>query len=232
MDNNENNNLLIHLLQILIGVVGLAIAGILIRFPFPGNLIALLILLALIVGYRYTSGMKAKRKEKEFRDSFLGQMDEKRQNCLDKINVLKKELKHIDGNINEIEARLKSNPQANSIAYKESQKLIEGFNEEKKLRQSKIDFYELAQTKLNQIIKNHQLTEDLKMKREKLEALRENNIDEVADMEGMKTFIDYEKEYIETIDELSLKMLESRSSENAEVLKLELVEMTRELREL
>ena len=51
-------------------------------------------------------------------------------------------------------------------------------------------------------------------------------------MEGVKSFLDYEKTYIETIDELSLKMLESRSVANAEVLKLELVEMTKELREL
>ena len=60
----------------------------------------------------------------------------------------------------------------------------------------------------------------------------ENNIEDVSDMGGVKSFLDYEKTYIETIDELSLKMLESRSVANAEVLKLELVEMTKELREL
>jgi len=219
-------------LQFLLAVIGLLLAMIAVRFPFPGNLISLLLITAMVVAFYYRNVIAEKRKQKEYEKSFLGQMDIKRQDCLSKITILKKELQHIDGNIREIQLKLEANPQANSMATSESQKLIDGFNEEKKLRQSKIDFYELAQTKLNQIIKNHQLTEDLKMKREKLEALRETNIDEVADMEGMKSFIDYERTYIETIDELSLKMLDSRTPENAEVLKLELVEMTKELREL
>jgi len=201
-------------LQFLLAVIGLLLAMIAVRFPFPGNLISLLLITAMVVAFYYRNVIAEKRKQKEYEKSFLGQMDIKRQDCLSKITILKKELQHIDGNIREIQLKLEANHKAN------------------KLRQSKIDFYELAQTKLNQIIKNHQLTEDLKMKREKLEALRETNIDEVADMEGMKSFIDYERTYIETIDELSLKMLDSRTPENAEVLKLELVEMTKELREL
>ena len=151
---------------------------------------------------------------------------------LQKIKELKKDIKLIDNNVRDIKAKLTANPKANAAAREESQKIIEAFQEEKGLRQSKIDFYDLCLSKFNQIIKNHQLAEDLKVKREKLAALKENNIDEVADMEGMKTFIDYEKEYIETIDELSLRMLKSRSIEKAEALQLELVEMTRELREL
>ena len=159
-------------------------------------------------------------------------MNEKRLDCQIKIQDLRKELKLIEGNILDLQTKLASNPQASQEAKAESSKLVDGFKEEKKLRLSKISFYELALSKFNQIIKNHELAEDLKLKREKLESLMENNIEEVADMEGVKTFLDYEKTYIETIDELSLQMLESRSVAKADALQLELVEMTKELREL
>ena len=220
------------LLQLLLVIIGSGFAFVLIRFPFPGNMIALLLLVIFLVGYYLLNGYLKKKMEKDLENSFLGQMNLKRQDCLLKINQLKKELKHIDSNIRDLNLKLQANPQASTGAINESSKLINEFQEEKKLRQSKIEFYELCQTKFNQIIKNHQLTEDLKVKRKKLEALKENNIDEVADMEGMKTFIDFEKSYIETIDELSLQMLQSRSVERAEALQLELVEMTKELREL
>jgi len=220
------------ILQMVLVIMGSIIALVLIRFPFPANMIALgVLIVSLTVFYFYNTIIK-ERAEKMYANSFIGQMDEKRFDCQQKIKELKKDIKLIDNNVRDIKAKLKANPKANTAAREESQKIIKAFQEEKGLRQSKIDFYDLCLSKFNQIIKNHQLAEDLKVKREKLAALKENNIDEVADMEGMKTFIDYEKEYIETIDELSLRMLKSRSIEKAEALQLELVEMTRELREL
>jgi len=220
------------LLQIVLVLIGSAFAFVLIRFPFPGNLIALVLLFVLLLGYYLLNSYFQKKQKKEIENSFLGQMNLKREDCQQKIRQLNKELLLVDNNIEDLKIKLKSNPQASDNAVQETEKLIAGFEEEKKLRQSKIAFYDLCLTKFNQIIKNHQLTEDLKLKREKLEELKESNIDEVSDMEGMKTFIDYEKTYIETIDELSLQMLESRSIERAEALQLELVEMTKELKEL
>ncbi len=219
-------------LQLILAIIGAVFAFVLLRFPFPANMIALFILIVAITAY-YSYNEYLERKAKtEFANSLVGQMNEKRLDCQLKISQLQKEISLIQGNIDDLQAKLNANPQATPAAIVETNKLMAGFQEEKKLRQSKISFYELALNKFNQIIKNHQLTEDLKLKREKLEALMENNVEEVADMEGVKTFLDYEKTYIETIDELSLKMLESRSVANAEVLKLELVEMTKELREL
>jgi len=220
------------ILQLFLVVIGSVFALVLIRFPFPVNLIALIVLIALLVSFYIYNVIIKEKTEKIYANSFLGQMDNKRQNCQEKISLLKKEIKSIDANIKDIRSKLVANPKASPDAIEESRKIIEAFQEEKKLRQSKIDFYELCLSKFNQIIKNHQLAEDLKVKREKLAALKENNIEEVAEMEGMRTFIDYEKAYIETIDELSLRMLKSRSIEKAEALQLELVEMTKELRSL
>ncbi len=218
--------------QFLLVIIGGAFAFVLLRFPFPINIIALFVLIVLLSAYYYYNQYLEDKAKTAYENSLVGQMNKKRLDCQLKISQLQKEIKLIQGNIDDLQEKLRNNPQASSDALAETNKLIDGFREEKKLRNSKISFYELALSKFNQIIKNHQLTEDLKVKREKLEALMENNIEEVADMEGVKSFLDYEKTYIETIDELSLKMLESRSVANAEVLKLELVEMTKELREL
>lgn len=220
------------LIQLLLFFLGCFFTFLLARFPFPGNLLGISFLFIVLGGYYFAYSYYKNKSEKEFASSFNGQIYLKRKDCLAKITALRKELKSIDTNIADLNSKLRSNPKASQVAKEETAKLITGFQEEKKLRQSKINFYELCQTKFNQIIKNHQLTEELKLKREKLEALKEKNIDEVSDMEGMKTFIDYEKTYIETIDELSLQMLQSRSLERAEALQLELVEMTKELREL
>ena len=204
----------------------------LLTFPPMFKLIALLTLIMFVSAFFYYNQYLEDKAKSMYESSFFGQMNEKRLDCQLKISELRKELKLIEGNIKDLQVKLTTNPQATAEAIAESNKLVDGFKEEKKLRQSKISFYELALSKFNQIIKNHELTEDLKEKREKLESLMENNIDEVADMEEVKTFLDYEKTYIETIDELSLQMLESRSVAKADALQLELVEMTKELREL
>ena len=221
-----------NILQLILVIIGAAFAFVLIRFPFPANMIALFILFTFLAGYYYYNEYLENKAKDMYANSFLGQINEKQIDCQDKISQLRKELKLIEDNIEDLQVKLDANPQATTEAIAETNKLINGFKEEMKLRLSKISFYELALKKFDQIVKNHELTEDLKDKREELEALMENNIEEVADMEGVKTFLDFEKTYIETIDELSLKMLESRSVAKAEALQLELMEMTKELREL
>ncbi len=221
-----------NILQLILVIIGAVFAFVLIRFPFPANMIALFILFTFLTGYYYYNEYLENKAKDMYANSFLGQINEKQIDCQDKISQLRKELKLIEDNIEDLQVKLDANPQATTEAIAETNKLINGFKEEMKLRLSKISFYELALKKFDQIVKNHELTEDLKDKREELEALMENNIEEVADMEGVKTFLDFEKTYIETIDELSLKMLESRSVAKAEALQLELMEMTKELREL
>ena len=218
--------------QFLLAAVGLILAFVLIASPPPLKVLALVLLAFAGLIYYYITVVQEKKRQKAYDATLLGKLDIQKNNCQAKIDALNDEMESINSSINELINKLHNNPEATSKAKAETKKLINGFREEKKLRQSKIDFYQLAQSKLDQIFKNHQLTEDLKSNRAKLEALKETNIDEVADMEGMKTYIDYEREYIDTIDTLSLKMLDSRSIENTEVLKLELVEMTKELRDL
>lgn len=227
IDTEKNNKLRLGLM-ILGAVVILAL------LIAPPHIKFIILATSLLFGLTFTvvTLIKNRKEKNALKDNFYAQIEIKRQQILDSITGYQNELNEIQRNIYDLKHKLELNPNAKLEAKRESHKLIGGFEEEKKLRMAKIGFYELCMTKLNSIIKNHQLAEEIKQKRKKLEKFQENNIEDVAEMESIKTFIDFEKTYLDTIDKLSLQVLESRSIEDAEELKLELKEITRELREL
>lgn len=213
-------------------ILGAVVLLALIILPPHFKLIVIGVSLLFGITFFVVSFIKNRKEKNALKDNFYAQIEIKRQYILERIQDFQNELNEIQRNIYDLKNKLDLNPNAKIEAKKESHKLINGFEEEKKLRMAKIGFYELCMTKLNSIIKNHQLAEEIKQKRKKLEKFQENNIEDVAEMESIKTFIDYEKTYLDTIDKLSLQVLESRSIADAEELKLELKEITRELREL
>ncbi len=217
-----------------LGLTILAAVALLAFLIGPPNIKFIVGMISIIFGITFfiVRQIRRRRMNKAFKNDFYGQIELKRQQILTSISNYQNELNEIQRSIYDLKHKLELNPNAKMEAKRETQKLIRGFDEEKKLRMSKIGFYELCMTKLNSIIKNHQLAEEIKQKRKKLEKFQENNIDDVAEMESVKTFIDFEKTYLETIDKLSLQVIESRSIQDAEELKLELKEITRELRDL
>jgi len=218
--------------QFIFAAIGLFLIFLLLFSPPPMKFITLIIIVLGCIAFLAFKAIIDRREKKELANSFYGQIEIKRQSIQSSIELYRKELNEIQRSISDLKKKLDLNPNATPEARKESLRIISGFEEEKKLRMTKIGFYELCMTKLNSIIKNHQLAEDLKSNRAKLEKFQENNIEDVAEMESIKTFIDYEKTYLDTIDKLSLKVLESRSIQTAEDLKLELREITKELREI
>ncbi|MDX1666171.1 MAG: hypothetical protein R3350_03030, partial [Saprospiraceae bacterium] len=60
----------------------------------------------------------------------------------------------------------------------------------------------------------------------------EDNYEELAELEELKADVESDVFYLDTIERLSLRMLESNSLDDARGLKLELEEMTKELDEL
>ena len=204
----------------------------LIMLPPHFKFIVLAVTLLFGIGFLVYMFVRKRQESRALKDNFYAQIEIKRQQIQGRIAEYQKELNEIQRNISDLKHKLELNPNAKPEAKIESQKLIKGFEEEKMLRMTKIGFYELCMTKLNSIIKNHQLAEEIKRKRKRLEKFQENNVEDVAEMESIKTFIDFEKTYLDTIDKLSLQVLESRSIQDAEELKLELKEITRELREI
>ncbi len=225
--NNKNVGL-----QSIIAVIGLFCIFALLLAPPPMKFLTVIVMILGAIAFFIFRTIVERREKAELANSFYGQIEIKRQDIQSSIEQYRKELNEIQRSISDLNKKLELNPNATAEAKKESMRIITGFEEEKKLRMTKIGFYELCMTKLNSIIKNHQLAEDIKSKRAKLEKFQENNVEDVAEMESIKTFIDYEKTYLDTIDKLSLKVLESRSIQTAEELKLELREITKELREI
>ncbi|MCB0583635.1 MAG: hypothetical protein KDD10_30425, partial [Phaeodactylibacter sp.] len=98
-----------------------------------------------------------------------------------------------------------------------------------KLRQSKISFFETALHKLEVLQHNRLLTQSISDKELELKRLKEGHYEDLANMEELRSDVEMETLYLDTIDELSLKLNSSTSLENAESLRKELEEMTREL---
>ena len=100
------------------------------------------------------------------------------------------------------------------------------------LRKTKIVFYQTSKQKLESLLANHLLADKLVDKQRVLQELQENQYEELASMESLKTNLEHEVVYLRTIDQLSLRMLKSQSLQEAESLRLELIEVTNELKNL
>jgi len=173
-----------------------------------------------------------KRREKTFRTSTEGIIDHRFTHCNSQISHHKKEMLEIQKNIAELESRLSASLDLPASTKKETHRLIGAFQNELKLRESKIAFFETCVEKLKTLLNNYQLTQELVEKQQKLKQLQEQHYEEIADLEELKSNIEYDKVYLETIENLSNRMLESNSVDDAENLQLELEKMTKELDEL
>jgi hypothetical protein len=76
------------------------------------------------------------------------------------------------------------------------------------------------------------MAKKLEEKQKKLQELQENQYEELASMESLKASLEREVMYLQQIDQLSYRMLNSQNLQEAEALKAELVAVTDELRKL
>jgi hypothetical protein len=117
-------------------------------------------------------------------------------------------------------------------AIVEGRILISRFEEQLALRKTKINFYRTCQQKLSSLEANHLMAKKLEEKQKKLQELQENQYEELASMESLKASLEREVMYLQQIDQLSYRMLNSQNLQEAEALKAELVAVTDELRKL
>ena len=76
------------------------------------------------------------------------------------------------------------------------------------------------------------MIQEIANKQENLKRLQEGHYDDLADIENMRSDMEYEKFYLDSIENLSNKLLQSDTLDLANSLKEELEEITRELRDL
>jgi chromosome segregation ATPase len=217
--------------------LGAIILLVLIRLPifrlFFWWIIPLLILGAL--GYFIYLGvesLRSRRRREAFEKTTAGRTYAKLEECRQLYQKNEDEIRDIRTNIRELKDKISDTYHISSHYEQKSKELLAGFQSELNLRQAKAGFYQSCIRKLESLLHNYQLADELERKKKQLRRLQENNYEELAKLEEIKSDLEMDSTYLETIDELSLRMLESDTVDDAEHLRLELEEMTRELDEL
>ena len=193
-------------------------------------MLALLLVVSLVV--YLTRQIRQKKQAAAFARSSEGVIQAQMDTCQQHIQKLKTEAQEIHQNIKELQAQIQQSKNLKTNTRAESKKLIDAFENELKLRNVKIDFYEDCLKKLQNLLHNHSLLKELENKQQKLKQLQEARYEELADMESVRSNLEYEQTFLESIDTLSLRMLDSDSPDKAEALQLELDKLSQELRRL
>ena len=171
-------------------------------------------------------------KKNRHETSVEGSLERQFSQCSEQISKNKKEIVEIQKAIDDLEASLDNKLELMEKNRKKSKTILAGFYKELELRKAKIDFYQTCKSKLDTLNYNHNISQELVSKQQKLNELQEDHFEDIASMETLKTDLEYNKHYMETIETLSLKMLESTSLDSAQRLQLELKEITKELKRL
>ena len=191
------------------------------------------VLLATLIGsiYFFVKYWRDQNKTKAFNSSMEGTISHNLKLCDDQIVKNQEELIEIQENINELKDSLDDKMNINETTMTESEMLIKGFERELDLRKAKLDFYGICREKIKNVQFNQELGQKLAHKKEKLKRLQEEHFEDLAEMEKLRSDMDYNKSYIDTINRLSLKMVESTSLSSAQELHDELKLITKELRD-
>ncbi|MCB0584779.1 MAG: hypothetical protein KDD06_05555 [Phaeodactylibacter sp.] len=224
-DNNTNNWILQAALLFLLFIFLLRFMGRL--FPF---ILGILLVLAIGGGiYFLWSYLEKGRAAKARRNTVEGMSEERIDFCRSQIRRNEEEARQIRKSIQELKAQMASGEGLANKTREDALRLIREFESELKLRKSKSGFYETALHKLEALQRNRLLTQSINDKEQELKRLKEGHYEDLASMEELRSDVEMETLYLDTIDELSLKLDSSTSLENAESLRKELEEMTREL---
>ena len=230
----ERNNPEKTVLYILLGIVAFVV---LLRVPVFGAYAIRLLLLAvfglLLYGaYRLFLLFRERQREKAFQKTTEGRIAGKLEQCRSLLQTNDQEMEDILDNIRDLEAKVNSTVDISEQYRRESKELLSAFRSEHKLRQAKARFYDSCTRKLESLLHNQQLASEIESKKERLRELQENHYEELAKLEEIKSDLEMDTFYLDTIDELSTRMLKSSTFDDAEHLRLELETMTRDLDEL
>ncbi|MEM9820488.1 MAG: hypothetical protein AAF985_05430 [Bacteroidota bacterium] len=220
------------LLSILLIFVSVVLATLLVKTrPW---LLMILLLCALTIGsvFYLIKSLNDHRKKRAFAKSIGGNVMSKLEQCDFQIEKNKKEIEEIKHSLRDLDSKLDPSLKLKDTTQKETERIRSAFQKELKLRQAKISFYETCRTKLRTLEYNHRMVKELALKQEKLNKLQEEHFEEIADMESLKSGVEHDQFYLDSIEKLSLKMSKSTSLDAAEGLQLELVEITKELRRI
>lgn len=228
----KNKDLDFNPLHLILVFFGVLILGII--FRRVAFLFFIVLAFALFFGsiYYIVKHFRDAQNEKAFFDSMEGSIAQNLKLCEDQIVKNEKEMVEIQQNIQDLRDKIENKMSINESSIRESELLISGFSRELDLRKAKLDFYKICKEKIENIHFNQRLADEIASKKEKLKQLQEDHFEDLAEMEQLRSDMDYNKSYIDTINNLSLRMAESTSLSSAQELHNELKLITKELRDL
>jgi hypothetical protein len=229
MKNNDSGFNPIHLVYVFFGVLVLGFIFRQVAFIFFMGL-----MLAMFFGsiFFIVKHFRDAKKEEEFNDSMEGSIRQNLELCEDQMTKNREEVLEIKDNIYDLKEKLEVKSMINENTIKESEFLISGFERELDLRNAKLEFYKICKEKIHNIHFNQTLADEVANKRQRLKQLQEDHFEDLADMEKLRSDVDYTKTYIDTISNLSIRMVQSTSLRTAQELHEELKLITQELRDL
>lgn len=196
------------------------------------RLVWLLLLIGVGVGLYFGIMALVKRyRNKQFQKTTEGQILQRIQYCQEQIEKNKAEMTDIQASIADLETKLTSDPELVPQNRDETKRLLNAFKAELKLRATKQSFFETSALKLEQILKNYGYSKELDAQKEKLRKLQENHYEELAQMEELKSSVEMDVLYLDTIERLSERIMESTTHTDAEQVRQELETMTRNLKD-
>ncbi|MEM1327440.1 MAG: sortase B protein-sorting domain-containing protein [Bacteroidota bacterium] len=220
-----SNNIFLYIILFLIA------AFFLVRAPFLLRFFILFIFLGAVF-YFLRQLLLDRQKQKAKNNTIAPHIETKLQHCRTELNRVKTEKTEIENSIDALEQQLRQTDTVSPSMRVDSERLIKSYQQELAMRYTKIAFYETCIEKLNALLHNLKLSETIADKQERLKQLQEKNEEDIVSFEELKTAIDFEQNYLNGINDLSAKMLESRSLQDAQAIQSELEALTRELRDL
>lgn len=172
----------------------------------------------------------AYRKRKSFDESTEGRLLNRISEYHDYLGDNQKEQDDIEEEIKELKReQSKLDPQANKTQWGELGALIQSFNAERELRETKARFFQRSIEKLQKMLDQYRLNKTIADKKANLEKLQDKHYESLAEFENLKTDVEIDILQLETIEELTKRIQSSVSPDDAIRLRKELEELTNEL---
>lgn len=204
------------------------------RFAINYRFLWIVLLAATVIAmfvYFFVSHRKPKvaRPTRYPRGSVEATIQARLNECETQIGQNTKEIAEIEENIVDLEQKLRVSKDLPLHLQDEIEQLIESFRSQLKLRQSKLAFFETCKTKLEQLLHQQELAQTLELKKQRLKTLQEQNYKDMAKMEELRSHVEYDTLYLDTIENLSRKLKTSNTYTDVERLRTELDQMTQSL---
>lgn len=205
-------------------------ATLLIRF-FPPLRFVLVVgfgfaLVAGLIYFVYQS-LDRRRRMRAAAGTLAGRMEQRMDTCRIHIAEYEDEVEELREDLDALREKLQQLGTPHPESQRETRRLIQEFEHEIELRQSKINFFRQCLGQLEELLRQHRLNLEIQRGREKIDELKQRRTDDVANMEEMRYQVEQETIQLDTITELSQRAAAAEELDQTEFLRGEIQKMAR-----